>query len=164
VRIQARIDLSASLRGVIEPHRRRWNPERSVGNPAHVTVIYHDEAPSLVLLRERLAAVAAQLPAFELVVGAPRCFTPPARGVYLEVADPSGSVSGLRGQVLFEPFRARSGFGLHVTILHPDQGHRMGVAWPELAHLAPFGSMRVAEVALVGASNEVIERFSLAAA
>ena len=158
-RVQARIELSAQLSALVEPHRQRWNPERARRNPAHVTVVYHDEAPLPGLLRDRLAAAVSQLPVFELALGLPRRFLLPAAGVFLEVTDPAGAIARLREQVLREPFHPRTAFGLHVTILHPDYAHRMPEAWPELSQLRPSGSMQVAEISLIGPSNEPIERF-----
>ena len=163
-RVQARIELSPSLRAAVEPYRRRWNPERAAGNPAHVTVVYHDEAPSSALLRQRLAAVAGTLGAFEIVVGAPRPFAAPVDGVLLEVGDPSGAIARLREQLLSPPFRPRARYGPHVTLLHPEQGHRMREAWPELSRAPAPGPMRVTELVLVDAGNGVIERFPLAVA
>jgi 2'-5' RNA ligase len=159
--VQARIELSPDLRARIEPLRRRWNPERAEGNPAHVTLIYHDEAPSPELLRERLAAAATSLRPFELRVGAARRFPPPVSGVFLAADDPSGAVARLRAQVLAQPFRARARFGLHVTIVHPAHGERADAAWGELRDLPAPGSMRVAELVLVDASNRTLTRISL---
>jgi 2'-5' RNA ligase len=161
-RVQARIELPPLLRDAIEPYRQRWNPERAAGNPAHVTVIYHDEAPFSELLRLRLAAAARTLGSFELVVREPRQFTPPVLGVFLEVADPSAAIARLREQVLVAPFVPRTRYASHVTLLHPEQGQRVREAWPQLSRVSAPGSMRVSEIVLVGSSNEVVERIPLA--
>jgi 2'-5' RNA ligase len=163
VRIQARIELSADLRAGIDPLRERWNPERARGNPAHVTLVYHDEAPSRELLQGRLRAAASRRPPFELRVGPPRRFEPPVQGAFLEVTDPEAVVGRLRAEVLTAPFRPRRRFGLHVTLLHPDQGRRIEAAWPQLSRLPPPGAMRVREILLVGPANELLERIPLAA-
>lgn len=127
-------------------------------------MVYHHEAPLPGLLRERLAVAVSRLPVFELALGPPHRFQPPVAGVFLDVADPSGSITRLREQVVHEPFHSRTALGLHVTILHPDHGHRVLEAWPELSQLGPFGSMQVTEITLVDPSNEPIERLPLAAA
>jgi hypothetical protein len=54
VRVQARVTLPEALRARIDAVRMRWNPEVAAGNPAHFTIIYHDEAPDPAVLRARL--------------------------------------------------------------------------------------------------------------
>lgn len=160
-RVQLRIELPAALRALVEPLRARWSPERALGNPAHVTAIYHDEAPDPRLLQERAALAAARLAPFELVVDGARRFEPPVRGVFLAVSDASASIARLRGSVLAPPFSSRSRFGLHVTVLHPDGGEREGEAWEALCALPPFGRMRVSELLLVDGANRALARLSL---
>jgi hypothetical protein len=48
--------------------------------------------------------------------------------IYLSVIDPSGAVSATRAVVLAPPFTRRERFGLHVALLHPDQGERTEAA------------------------------------
>jgi 2'-5' RNA ligase len=165
-RVQARITLPEVARRVLDATRLRWNPEAATGNPAHVTVVYHDEAPDTALLRERLAEATRELDPFELVVGAPHAFPPPVRGAFLAVSDPSAGVARLRERVLRPPFRARERFGLHVTLLHPAQGERLAAAWPELSALAAPGPFPVRAVELIsgsGAATETLAAFVLAA-
>ncbi len=97
-RVQLRIELSRALRDQIEPLRARWNPERASDNPAHVTLIYHDEATSEALLRARIAAAAMEIAPFDLMVGSPRRFEPPLDGIYLAAADPSNAASRRRAR------------------------------------------------------------------
>lgn len=135
VREQVRITLPGALREEVDAIRARWNPELVPGNPAHATVVYHDEAEHPALLRERLAAAVAELAPFELVLGSAQRFRPPAEGVYLAVSDPAGAVERLRRAVLAPPFTPRARLVLHVTLIHPAFGERAGAAWPELAAL-----------------------------
>lgn len=153
MRARARITLPASLGHGIDAVRLRWNPEVATGNPAHVTAVYDDEAPDLSTLQDRLAEVCRSLSPFELSVGRAWPFPSPAGGVFLEVADPDGGVERIRHFVLRPPFRARSHFGLHVTLLHPDQGERMEAAWPSLADLRAPGTFTVRSIDLVSGSG-----------
>jgi 2'-5' RNA ligase len=167
VRVQARITLPESLREGIDAARLRWNPEVATGNPAHVTVVYHDEAPDLPTLRERFEEASRELPPFELIVGLPRPFPPPVVGAFLEVSDPSRSVEELRRRILRRPFQARPRFGLHVTLLHPAQGERFAEAWPSFFSLQAVGAFPVRSIELVsgsGAKTEILAVFELGGA
>lgn len=164
-RVQARITLPDAARRALDAARMRWNPEVATGNPAHLTVVYHDEAPDVPLLRERLAEAVREVEPFELVVGAPHRFSPPAAGAFLAVSDPSGGVARLRERVLRPPFRARERFGLHVTLLHPAQGERLAAAWPELSALASPGAFAVRVIELIsgaGPATATLASFALA--
>jgi 2'-5' RNA ligase len=164
VKVQARITLPADVRRGIDTLRAEWNPERSAGNPAHVTLVYQDEAPAAALLAERLRLVAAGTAPFRLVVGLAVRFPEPLRGAYLTITDPTGVVAAVRERVLAPPFNRRERFGLHVTLLHPDQGERLAAAWPALAKLPPVGGFHVAEFQLVGPDNAVLAVIPLAEA
>lgn len=155
-RVQARITLPAGMREPIDALREKWGPEKAVGNPAHVTIAYHDEATDFGLLAERLRAAADAVPPFPLTLGPPARFPDPVRGAFLAVEDPTGGVDALRSRLLAPPFTRRSRFGLHVTLLHPDQGDRMEAAWPELSACPTGGSFEVTQVQLVGASNQTV--------
>lgn len=161
MRVQARITLPGDIRGGIDALRQRWNPERAAGNPAHVTIAYHDEAPDAALLAGRLRRAAAGVGPFRLSLGPAARFPEPIRGVYLSVNDPAGAVAELRAALLAPPFARRSRFGLHVTLLHPDQGERLEEAWPELSALELVGSFEVSEVQLVGPDNGAMDAFRL---
>jgi 2'-5' RNA ligase len=123
--------------------------------------VYHDEAPDPRLLAERLRLAAAQVAPFRLVIGSAARFAAPVRGVYLAVEDPTSTVAVVRDLLLAPPFARRSRFGLHVTLLHPDQGDRLEDAWPELSALSDAGSFEVSEVQLVGPANETLLDVSL---
>jgi 2'-5' RNA ligase len=157
VREQVRITLPGALREEVDRIRERWNPERAARNPAHATVVYHDEAPDPALLRARLAEAAAGLGPFELVLGGARRFRPPARGAYLAVADPSGAVERLRRAVLAPPFTPRGRLTLHVTLIHPDFGERAEAAWPELLALRFERSFRVERFELISGNRQGVE-------
>lgn len=155
-RVQARIPLPADVRAGLDAVRQKWNPERAAGNPAHVTVVYHDEAPDPAELAGRLRAAAARIAPFDLVLGPVERFPEPARGAYLAVADPTAGVGAVRAVVLAPPFFPRARFGLHVTLLHPDQGERLDAAWADLAATPTGATFRVAELQLVGSRHEVL--------
>jgi hypothetical protein len=164
MRVQARITLPAALRPTIDAARVRWNPEIATGNPAHVTIVYHDEAPDPALLRARLERACRSVTPFALRLGAVRRFDPPVMGAFLAVADPTEGIAKLRARVLESPFRARERFGLHVTLLHPAQGDRLAEAWPGLASLSDAGSFvaeRVDVVASAGGETKVLASFEL---
>jgi len=142
----------------------RWNPEVATGNPAHVTIIYHDEAPDLATLRSRLAAACRGTAPFDLSAGRALRFRAPLRGAFLEVTDALRHVQAIREAVL-EPRLARSRFGLHVTLLHPDQGERVEAAWPALSGLPAPGTFTVRTIDLVSGSaaeTRIIDVFDLA--
>jgi 2'-5' RNA ligase len=154
MKFQVRITLPADLRAPIDAVREKWNPERAAGNPAHATIAYHDEAPDLERLAARLEQAAAQTAPFFLELGPPARFADPIGGAYLTLTDPTGAVRSLRQRLLAPPFAPRSRFGLHVTLLHPDQGERIEQAWPELARISHSGAFRVTALQLVGPRNE----------
>lgn len=162
MKVQARIPLPPDVRREIDRVRLAYNPERAAGNPAHVTIAYQDEAPDPALLVERVRRAAAQIRQFLLAVGEPARFPPPVVGAFLPVADPTGGVASIRDVVLAPPFTRRGRFGLHVTLLHPDQGARLEAAWPAFAGLPPVGEFFVTELQVVGPDNAVIAVFPLA--
>ena len=131
----------------------RWNPEVAAGNPAHVTIVYHDEAPDRSELERRLAEVCRTQPAFDLSVGRARPFPSPVRGAFFDVVDAGGRVHAIRRSVLQPPFQARPRFGLHVTLLHPDQGERLEAAWPALSELGAPGTFTVRSIEIVSGSG-----------
>jgi 2'-5' RNA ligase len=164
MRVQARITLPAALRTAIDAARVRWNPEIATGNPAHVTIVYDDEAPDPTLLRARLERACRSVAPFPLRLGAVRRFEPPVIGAFLVVADATDGIAKLRAHVLESPFRARERFGLHVTLLHPAQGDRLGEAWPALSSLSDAGSFpaeRVDVVAAAAVETQVLASFEL---
>lgn len=155
--VQARISLPDPVCAAIDGLRMRWNPEVATGNPAHVTIVYHDEAPDPDLLRVRLERACRLAAPFPLHLGAVRRFPAPVSGAFVEVADPTGAVEDLRRAVLAPPFSRRARFGLHVTLLHPAQGDRLAEAWPELARFACAGSFEAGRVELVGGARGASE-------
>lgn len=161
MKIQARITLPTKVRQEIDRLRLTWNPERAAGNAAHVTVTYHDEAPDADLLAERLRFAAAQTSPFRLIIGEAAKFPKPASGAFLSVADPTGGVASIRKTVLAPPFACRQRFGLHITLLHPDQGERLQTAWPAFVGLATVGSFEVEELEMIGPDNAVMAVFAL---
>lgn len=162
MKVQARITLPADVRQEIDRLRALWNPERATGNPAHLTVAYQDEAPDPVLLAERLRRVAAQTVPFLLMVGPVTRFPGPAGGAYLAVVDPCDRIAAIRAEVLAPPFTRRERFGLHVTLLHPEQGSRTESAWLAFEGLSLVGGFEVTELQLVGPDNSVLAVFPLA--
>jgi 2'-5' RNA ligase len=162
VKVQARITLPPSVRHPVDTLRAEWNPERATGNPAHVTVIYHDEAPDPTLLAARLRLAASRVAPFRVSVGSVQRFPEPDRGAYLTAADPDGGVAAVRELVLASPFSRRTRYGLHVTLLHPDQGFRLESAWAAFENLPPVGEFEVAELQMVGPDNSVLAAFQLA--
>ncbi len=164
MRVQARITLPPDIRRDIDSLRSKWNPERAAGNPAHITIAYHDEAPDPSLLTERLRMAAAGVAPFRLALGSTARFPEPARGVYLAVADPTAGVAAIREILLAPPFTRRDRFGLHVTLLHPDQGDRFEHAWPDLSTLAESGTFEVTELQLVGPRQEALAAVRLSQA
>ncbi|MBL8763626.1 MAG: 2'-5' RNA ligase family protein [Phycisphaerae bacterium] len=160
-RIQVRITIPEPLGAVIEPVRLRWNPEHCIGNPAHLTVIYHDEAPDKDLLLARLRSALHEQGPFPLALGLADRFPGPDQGAYLTVADPHEVVARLRGRVLGAPFVARSKFGLHATVLHPRYGDRLADAWPDIQGLPALGRFTADEIQVVGQENQTLECFRL---
>ena len=162
MRIQARITLPASMRGTIDAARVLWNPEIASNNPAHVTVVYHDEAPDLGVLRSRLANVCRRLSAFTLYLSTVERFERPDSGAFIRVVDAHSRVQQIRDVVLAPPFTPRARFGLHVTLLHPAQGSRLSEAWPSLCLLERIGAFAVDRIDIVtGAALETETLVSL---
>lgn len=153
-----------TLRTAIDAARVRWNPEIATGNPAHVTIVYDDEAPDPTLLRERLERACRSVAPFALHLGDVRRFEPPVIGAFVAVADPTDGIAQLRARVLEAPFRARERFGLHVTLLHPALGDRLAQAWPALSSLSDAGSFvaeRVDVVATARIETKTLASFEL---
>jgi 2'-5' RNA ligase len=161
-REQVRITLTGALRDEVDSIRRRWTPELVPRNPAHATVIYHDEADDPALLRERLAAAAASIEPFELVLEGARRFRAPALGAYLAVSDPGDAVERLRGSVLAPPFAPRKRVTLHVTLVHPAFSDRLPQAWPELEPLQFGRPFRVDRVELISGDRAGVSVTSFA--
>jgi 2'-5' RNA ligase len=156
MKIQLRITLPPDVRESVDALRLRWNHERARGNPAHLTLVYHDEAPDVALLVERLREVASEVEPFPLTVGPAMRFPEPICGAFLSVADPTDAVTAIRARLLAPPFTQRSHYGLHVTLLHPDQGDRLESAWPEIERLPPVDPFLVTELDMVGPNNETL--------
>jgi 2'-5' RNA ligase len=161
MKIQSRITLPWEVRQDIDRLRETWNPERATGNPTHITVVYHDEAPDISVLTERLHAATARTAPFRLTVGTLNAFPPPVVGAYLSVIDEYNSVAMIRDLVLERPFTPRDRYGLHITLLHPDQGTRLETAWPAFESLPAVGSFIVTELQLVGPDQSVMMTFPL---
>jgi len=153
-REQVRATLPGALRHEIDAIRTRWNPELVPGNPAHATLVYHDEATHPARLRERLHEVVASCGPFELEIGGVRRFRMPPGGVYLQVADPSGAVEHIRRRVLEPPFTPRRYFALHVTLLHPRFAERLEAAWRELEPLRVDRRFRVEGLDLLSGGRD----------
>ena len=167
MRVQARITLPEDLRADIDAARMRWNPELASGNPAHVTIVYHDEAPDPALLRSRLEHACRITAPFRLSLGAVESFAAPVSGAFVAVEDPTRGVEQLRRHVLAPPFSARERFGLHATLLHPAHGHRLAEAWAELESLRRRSSFVAERVDLIsgrGAETETLVSLTLAGA
>ena len=163
MRVQVRITLPEALRAPIDALRMRWNPEVAAGNPAHATLIYHDEAPDPELLQLRLEAACEITAPFRVELGRAAEFRHPAAGAFLKLADPTEAVRSLRRQVLEAPFQARARFGLHVTLLHPAQGARLAEAWPTFAAIESPGPFLVESIDLIaGAGREILTHTRLA--
>jgi hypothetical protein len=96
-RIQVRITIPERVHAVIEPVRLRWNPEHCIRNSAHLTVIYHDEAPDKDLLSARLRTALHERGPFTIELGLADRFPGPDQGAYLTVVDPYAVVARLRG-------------------------------------------------------------------
>jgi hypothetical protein len=114
------------------------------------------------LLVERVRRAATQIRRFRLAVGAAARFPPPVVGAFLPVADLTGGVATIRDVLLAPPFTRRGRFGLHVTLLHPDQGVRLEAAWPAFAGLPPVGEFAVTELQVVGPDNALLAMFPVA--
>lgn len=162
VRFQARITLPQAMREKIDPLRLQWNPQQAQGNPAHITIIYHDEAPDLNLLLDRLKEFTSACKPFPIELGAAQQFPAPDCGAFLSVTDSTQSIQALRQNVLAAPFTQRSRFGLHTTMLHPKHGEHLRTAWPAICSLPSLGQFVANEVQVVDYRNETVAVFSLA--
>ena len=159
MREQIRITVPGALRAEIDAIRERFNPELVPHNPAHATIVYHDELGDPALLRERLAAAVAAAEPFELEIGGARRFRG-AQGAYLAVTDPTGAVERLRRALLAPPGAPRTRLMLHVTLLHPAFGHRLEEAWPAFEPLRFDRRFRVESLELMTGSREGISTSS----
>jgi 2'-5' RNA ligase len=156
LREQIRITVPDALGAEVDAIRERINPELVRGNPAHATIVYHDELDDPGLLRERVAAAAAAQGPFDLELGAAQRFRPPALGAYLGVTDAAGIVARLREAILAPPATPRRRFMPHVTLLHPAFGSRLEAAWPGLEPLRFDRRFRVASIELISGNRETL--------
>ena len=112
--------------------REQVDPEFAALVPAHVTLVYDDEAPDSGLLMHRLEGACPKVPTIELSFQMVRAFLPPDDGLYVETQATRGYLE-LREAVLAPPFKARGHVVPHVTILHPRRiAHAKG-DWRTLA-------------------------------
>jgi len=117
-RHHATIFVAPAVAGPIEDARREWDPTMAARIPAHVTLVYPEEAPRPDLLIARVRTAAGTVPPFRLRLGEAAGFASPEGGAYLSVDDVDGGVSAIREVVLQPPFRGIP-FRPHVTIVHP---------------------------------------------
>ena len=75
-------------------------PRSRRGNPAHLTIVYHDEAPDPDLLRARLAAACRVADSVPARARRRRTLRGAGRRAFLAVSDPGGGVARLRRAVL----------------------------------------------------------------
>jgi len=114
---------------LVDPWRRRFDPSRPQGVPAHITVLYPFVDPAQVdgALLARLRALFAASPAFDFSLG------PPARLAHLSYLPPSPAdpfaeltrlIVGAWPQHL--PYRGKYGSTLHphLSIGYSDDGQR----------------------------------------
>lgn len=116
-RVQATLLLKDLLS--VEALRADLDPRMAALTPAHVTVIYDDEAADSNLLVERLRKAGRNVSPIELRLGKVVAFEPPDEGLYVSTVA-SDELTRLRANVLRPPFATtRSSFWPHVTVLHP---------------------------------------------
>jgi 2'-5' RNA ligase len=124
----ATVFLPPEIASSIEAVRQEWDPDMATQIPAHVTLIYPNEAPRLDLLISRIGASCSTASPFRLRLGPMTCFERPERGVYVEVADIDGGYSALREEVLRPPFQGTA-FPPHATLVHPRTSNRGRELW-----------------------------------
>jgi hypothetical protein len=148
----------------VELRRQRWNPELALKIPAHVTLIYDDEAPDGPLMIERLRNVCATVPAISLHLGRVAGFGSPPAGLFAET-QAGKEFETIRKHVLTPPFAPRSGtVTAHATILHPRYAPDAPNGWAiEIgAHIEQ--TVLIDVVSIIAWSDErwsVVERVAL---
>lgn len=113
--------------------RHRFDPVMAAGVPPHTTVAYPEEFTDLDLLIERAKDITATTDPFTM--HGTRFVTDGDQGqggVFLELADPSGSWQHLRHHLLAPPFTPLD-VRPHLTMVHPRTSDRGTEAWPLLA-------------------------------
>jgi 2'-5' RNA ligase len=129
IRHHAMLFPSGSVMADIEALRRAWDPVMAGAIGPHITLVYPDEHPGLLALRERVATVAARDGPFRLRLGSFRAFPPPDDGcVYIEAQDIDGGFVRLREALTAAPFRPVA-FPPHLTIIHPRTSNRAADFW-----------------------------------
>jgi hypothetical protein len=149
----------AFARGV-ETVRHEWDPGMAALIPAHVTLVYPEEAPSVELLVERLRSASPHVQPFRLRTGT--LSGSDTAGVFVDVEDVDGGFRALRDELLRPPFD-RVAFVPHVTLVHPrtsSRGAELRSGGPPLpAH--QFTARDVAITAFDGVRWAVLQRFPL---
>src|SRR5262245_25157498 len=84
----------------LEIARQQWDPDMAAAIPAHVTVVYPNEAPAADPLRERLREATAHIAPFRLRLGPRACFGQPEDGIYVEVEDLDEGYGTMRAAIL----------------------------------------------------------------
>src|SRR5688572_14224584 len=95
----ATIFVAPGVAEVIEELRRTWDPRMAAQIPAHMTLVYPQEAPLVGLLVERLRDASAHALPFRLRLSGTDCFGRPEDGVYIQVDDIEGGYRKLRAAV-----------------------------------------------------------------
>jgi 2'-5' RNA ligase len=133
----------------VESLRAELDPRMAALIPAHVTVVYDDEAPDPDLLADGLRDAGREAPPIELRLATVAAFEPPDEGLYVATKASDG-LARLRVAVLRPPFMVtRSGFWPHVTVLNPRSVEACEEDWRSLIGREVGVSVTVSEVALV---------------
>lgn len=143
----ATIFVPPDLAEPLEVTRRQWDPDMAAVIPAHVTVVYPNEAPVRDVLVDRVRAAAARVAPFRLRLGPRACFGRPEDGIYVDVEDIDGGFGDLR-EAMLGAERRHVPYTPHVTILHPRTSRRGRELWDSGWSAPPSREFTVREVAI----------------
>jgi 2'-5' RNA ligase len=143
----ATIFLPPEVAAPLEIARRQWDPDMAAMIPAHVTVVYPNEAPSADVLADWVSATVARITPFRLRLGPRACFGRPEDGIYVDVDDIDGGYGDLR-EAMLGAERRHVPYTPHVTILHPRTSRHGRALWDSGWTAPPAREFTVREVAI----------------
>ena len=149
----------------IERMRCRWDPAMAAIAPAHVTVVYPEEASDEALLMQRLERQLAKVRSFPIDIRGAFCEDGGRGGVFLHAHDRVGTLTGVKCGLLTPPFTPTA-FPLHVTVVHPRTSDRGPYALAAINHNQVIGSVVVSELCWTETSStaqHVVQRFAVEA-
>ena len=143
----------------IEAWRRRWDPIMAERVPAHITLIFPNEAHDGQVLLDRAEKACRRRPSFSLGLLGVTCPNGrPEELVFVEVHDEEGSFVQLRSELLGSPCALSGMAAPHITIVHPATSSLGKEAWESLRGNRLDESLVVTKISIIESSGQAWTR------